>query len=363
MIKRFYLLDFARGIAALCVVIWHYNHFYYLQGINLPDNFIKSQQPFYKVLWLFYENGNNAVLFFFCLSGFIFFWLYLKNIKENRISSKEFFLLRFSRLYPLHFLTLLFVAIFQYLFLYLNGNFIVYPFNDLKHFILNIFLISHWGFQDGWSFNAPIWSVSMEFFVYCFFFILAKIKLGKLWHIVIILLLAYLISKFSLNFGIVIFFFFIGGGSFLIYEKINTEYKYLINNFYTIFFLFLTIFIIIFLFNFFTLKNKVYEIGYLGLIFSLLILTLAFLQNIKINLGKKISMIGDLTYSIYLIHFPLQLTIIGTLQYIGYEFNLEKKFFIIFFILLLFISYLTYNYFEVPSQKYFRKKIIFNKKV
>ena len=361
MIKRFYLLDIARGLAALSIVIWHFNHFYYLKGVKLPEYFLKSQQPFYNLLWIFYDFGINAVLFFFSLSGFIFFWLYLNSIKKNKINYKEFFILRFSRLYPLHFVTLIFVAVFQFIFFNINGNFIIYEFNNFKHFILNLFLISHWGFQQGWSFNAPIWTVSLEVFAYGIFFLFAKMKMGKLWHIIIILLLTYPITKISVDFGIVIFFFFIGGGSFLIYEFINTKYKFLVKNYYFVLTLFLTITLITYLFKTYSLSNyDSIKIIYMGMLFSIIILFLAFLQNIYIKLGRKISVIGDLTYSTYLLHFPLQLIIIGFIQHFDYNLFLGKTFFIIFFIVLLLLSHITYKYFELPSQKYIRQK--FNNK-
>ena len=230
-----------------------------------------------------------------------------------------------------------------------------------KKFILNLFLISHWGFQQGWSFNAPIWTVSLEVFAYGIFFLFAKMKMGKLWHIIIILLLTYPITKISVDFGIVIFFFFIGGGSFLIYEFINTKYKFLVKNYYFVLTLFLTITLITYLFKTYSLSNyDSIKIIYMGMLFSIIILFLAFLQNIYIKLGRKISVIGDLTYSTYLLHFPLQLIIIGFIQHFDYNLFLGKTFFIIFFIVLLLLSHITYKYFELPSQKYIRQK--FNNK-
>jgi peptidoglycan/LPS O-acetylase OafA/YrhL len=102
------------------------------------------------------------------------------------------------------------------------------------------------------------------------------------------------------------------------------------------------------------------KIAYMGMLFSMTILFLAFLQNIYIKLGKRISVIGDLTYSTYLLHFPLQLIIIGFTQYFDYNLYLGKIVFIIYFIILLLLSYVTYQYFELPAQKYVRQK--FNNK-
>jgi peptidoglycan/LPS O-acetylase OafA/YrhL len=45
-VKRIFLLDIARGIAAFCVVLQHYQHFYLDK-----NNFSYSDQPFFKFLF------------------------------------------------------------------------------------------------------------------------------------------------------------------------------------------------------------------------------------------------------------------------------------------------------------------------
>src|SRR5690606_2751289 len=79
-----------------------------------------------------------------------------------------------ARLYPLHFATLLLVAGLQALSFHLQLEFQIYPYNDLYHFVLNLFFVSHWGLEAGDSFHAPIWSVSVEVFIYILFWLLLK---------------------------------------------------------------------------------------------------------------------------------------------------------------------------------------------
>ena len=157
--KHLYALDISRGIAALSVVLWHWQHFAY-KGNSLPQEFIKENQPLYGLLRLFYEKGGMGVQYFFLLSGFVFFWLYSSSIKNKGTHAYEFGIHRFSRLYPLHFLTLIAVAVLQFFYISRENTSFVYPFNDTFHFLLNIGFASHWGFQSGWSFNAPVWSVT-----------------------------------------------------------------------------------------------------------------------------------------------------------------------------------------------------------
>ena len=171
--SRFYSLDVLRGVAALSVVFWHW------QGFFLPSNkqgasFSIQQQPMFEFFYVFYEKGYEAVNLFFCLSGFIFFWLYSERIAEKSLTNGPFAVLRLSRLYPLHFATLLFVAAGQFVYMRITKTYFVYPFNDTYDFFLNLFFASAWGLEKGNSFNSPVWSVSVEILLYAIFFVFCR---------------------------------------------------------------------------------------------------------------------------------------------------------------------------------------------
>ena len=157
-IQRFYFLDTLRGFASFAILIWHYQHFFF-DGIERPPNFDRTVQPGYIILKPLYEYGEFAVYLFFILSGFIFFCMYSDGIARRSVSLKAFVLNRFSRLYPLHILTLLLTFGLQLIHLQLLNSYFVYQHNDLKHFLLQLGFMSFWGFQDGHSYNGPIWSV------------------------------------------------------------------------------------------------------------------------------------------------------------------------------------------------------------
>ena len=173
--KRLYALDVSRGIAALAVVLWHWQHFAF-EGYALPQNFDKAIQPFYPFAKIFYEKGFMGVDYFFLLSGFIFFWIYKEAIGKRKTNFKEFWVHRFSRLYPLHLVTLCLVALLQAVYVARNIKPFVFQYNDAYHFLLNLSFTSGWGFQKGWSFNAPVWSVSIEILLYFLFFFWTMFK-------------------------------------------------------------------------------------------------------------------------------------------------------------------------------------------
>jgi peptidoglycan/LPS O-acetylase OafA/YrhL len=64
-IERFHSLDLLRGVAALSVVFWHWQHFFYSgTGRNYP----LERMPLVDVFFLLYAKGWLAVELFFSLS-------------------------------------------------------------------------------------------------------------------------------------------------------------------------------------------------------------------------------------------------------------------------------------------------------
>lgn len=142
--KRLTGLDVSRAFASLAVVLIHWQH--------LADAFATSEAmkldmnlPLYGVLKLFYESGYMGVQYFFLLSGFIFFWLYNESIRDRKTSVSAFLIQRFSRLYPLHFVTLVMVAGLQFVYFSRVGDYFEYTHNDLYHFVLHLGFASAWG--------------------------------------------------------------------------------------------------------------------------------------------------------------------------------------------------------------------------
>ena len=156
-------LELLRFISAFSVLVWHYQHFSII-GLNLVD-FDRVSQSFYQILRIFYDFGYFGVQVFWCISGFIFFIKYGHAIRVGAVDARSFLIARFSRLYQLHFTTLIITLILQYGYTKFGNDYFVYGENDGRHFLLQILLASEWGFEAGRSFNGPIWSVSVEVLV------------------------------------------------------------------------------------------------------------------------------------------------------------------------------------------------------
>jgi peptidoglycan/LPS O-acetylase OafA/YrhL len=362
--KHLYALDVSRGVAALAVVLWHWQHFAY-KGNSLSQEFIRDNQPLYDLLRLFYEKGGMGVQYFFLLSGFIFFWLYSASIKNNQTSAWEFGIHRFSRLYPLHFITLIAVAILQFLYISRENISFVYPFNDAFHFILNIGFASKWGFESGHSFNAPIWSISIEVLLYFIFFLVALFRQGGWLFCLSVSVLSFVLSsviQHSILGGLAMFF--LGGLVFHLTILVSCKYKPLKTPVY-----YVTIFswsCVITNYYAFDLSNSILEVGMLGkifligfplyILFPLTVLSLALFEIDRGPLLKSASWIGNITYSSYLLHFPLQLLfgIAVSFGILNFNFYLNPMFFAIYFMVLIPMSYMTFIKFERPMQRVIR---------
>ena len=347
----FVWLELFRFFCSFMVICHHYGQYFLFHNPNFI--FIKENQPFYSLFSFFYDNGTMAVLMFWSLSGFIFQWKYSVDISNKILSSKRFFIDRFSRLYPLHFATLILVCILQQIYSHMHNNtYFIYQSNDIGHFILNIFFASSW-FGTANSFNGPIWSVSAEVIIYCLFFIITYYMRLSL---ITTIILAFIMFKFSSPHYIVGnimgcgAYFFTGAFTYLLFEKIqkNNSKKTLLV--ITLYLFWLTLYYI--LYKYTNLNGPKTLI-----ICSVLLFTLAQMDKL-IKLPKKIcKTLGDLTYASYLIHFSIQIIFLIITDYF---FNsriiyYNKYTFIIFFTTVFVLSYLIFKYFERPAQNKIRK--------
>jgi peptidoglycan/LPS O-acetylase OafA/YrhL len=162
-LNRLRELDSLRALAAIGVVGWHYtNHF--------------GASPIPYLMAPFYRHGELLVDFFFMLSGFVLARVYWNDQRSVTLANNVRD--RIARMYPLHFATLCAVAVMQWILVNrLSSPPFVYVFNDTYDFVLNLLLLNRTGLESGFSFNGPSWSISTEFVVNILF--LAAIALPR----------------------------------------------------------------------------------------------------------------------------------------------------------------------------------------
>ncbi|MGQ0443926.1 MAG: acyltransferase family protein [Beijerinckiaceae bacterium] len=345
-------LQLLRFLCASIVIFSHYHHFFVLSIYpSFPDNYHREAQPFYNYAVFIYDNGGFAVKVFWQLSGFIFYYKYSEAIFSNTISVYKFLVLRLSRLYPLHFITLIFVAVAQWHYAVVNGTSFVYDNNDIYHFVLNLFFMSQWGFQKGLSFNGPIWSVSLECIAYITFFLFARyggFSLSKTLCSLSVLFAVHLLIGYTELIDCVIYFFV--GGCICILSKEIERFSV----WYLVPIMLLTTASALYFFIKVPDNNKT-----MLFLSSSLLVSFAMISKAMIlaRIGHVSNTIGNMTYASYLVHFPIQIVLVSITDYFVLDRSLyfNDAVFIFYFVCVFIVSYLTYAFFERPAQEKIRK--------
>ena len=368
IVKRFESLDAFRGLAAILIILFH-SQFY---ATSEPNQFIRHSDVF--------------VDFFFILSGFVIAYSYQNKIL-NGIKFKDFILLRFARLYPLHLFMLLiwlpYIGVKIYLYQKGIGATDPTEVNNVITFIKNIFLLQGMGAPLSW--NYPSWSIGSEFYTYILFFIvlfffknLKRMMLSSI--ILLIAFTAYLIAnssyiaelRFVGLFSCISKFFF---GAIIYYTYRKFHFK--INSTAIASLMEISILILMIYFvsnieedNYF----KHYAIlSFMGIVYLFAIENIGYISKI-LNIGI-FQYLGKISYSIYMTHAIIVTGAYNILIYVfklqtgnvegvdkGLIFEYALYLDMILVIVVIVISALTYKYIEMPGQTYFKKKVYSNEK-
>ena len=354
-------LDALRGLAALTVVLWHWQHFFYIGSTLGPVP--SPGYPLASLLYPFYAQGEAAVDLFFSISGFIFYWLYAEAIRKKAVSAGRFFVLRFSRLYPLHLLTLLLVAALQVVYRRSGHGDFVYPANTASNFIVNLLFIPAW-VSRGFSFNAPVWSVSVEVFLYGLFFVLCRwlpvsyvtLAAASLFGLLGVPRFPALLARGMLS-------FFVGGIAALVYERLSqrTDARRWSLRIAGVTGLVIVAFLVAAELGVFRGidRESIKKVVALT-IFPASVLSLAMLERTFGWRLNRLSVLGDISYAVYLWHFPLQFLIVIGVDALGISRHIftSPLALLAFFIALISVGYASVRGFERPAQSFLRSRLI-----
>jgi peptidoglycan/LPS O-acetylase OafA/YrhL len=95
-----------------------------------------------------------------------------------------------------------------------------------------------------------------------------------------------------------------------------------------------------------------------AVLFPITILCLAVLETRHPTIGRRVAVLGDVSYSSYLLHFPLQLLCVLLVTVVGIEHSilLSPRFMLGFLAVLLLLSYASFRWFERPLQRMLRAR-------
>lgn len=363
--KRLTSLDALRGVAALSIVVWHWQHFFAIHG-SWQSGWTAQMQPLYWLLKPLYVQGWAAVDLFFVLSGFVFFWLYRDSIRNGAMGGWRFAVLRFSRLYPLHAAMLIMVALLQSYYFRGHGQFFIYQDNDAAHFSSQLFMVQNWWPGSPQSFDGPSWSVSIEILLYFMFFAVCRAGLQRGVHCFLLATMGYLLLTHDEHIARGVIGFFMGGAMFSLWRRFQGHRNIAIaarTLTWTVLAGWLGLYALLYgddpwlahgEGNYFFLT--LFDFG----LCPLTVLALALRESAGRRTFAWLGFLGDISYSTYLIHFPLQLA----LAVLATRFALAPADFmhawvmLAFFAVLIGLGALSYAYIEKPAQTWLRSRLV-----
>ncbi|MDI1354991.1 MAG: acyltransferase [bacterium] len=356
-----------RGLAALLVVAVHFN------GIVIHLPFSSTN--------MFLNKSYLMVDLFFIMSGFIILHNYGSEFKDlvGWRSYLKYLRARFARIYPLHFFTFLILVIIIYFSLnpYLSGP-LTTLINNPKAIITHLLLLQSFGFHEIYTWNVPSWSISAEWFAYLLFpfltLFMARYKSFALFLLTVLVIALYVLIVYVIprptspwdmpnnhDINVSYEFGYIRGlagftTGMLVYKFYQTKklLHFLSQDWVGAACVFALIY---------TMSKGILDLFYIPLL-SLVVLSLVANKSSinKVLMLRPLQYIGEISYSIYMWHYLLILNcVVPMLEKIGFDYkgpgtinpppHQGIALCIIFLLLVIFISSLTYEYIEKPWRK------------
>lgn len=343
-----------RFVCALSVLLWHYQHFYVVGPVTPELVHDHAVQPLASWLAPFYGHGWLGVQAFWALSGFIFFWKYGQAVAEGKVAAGRFAWLRFSRLYPLHLVTLLAMLPLIAWYRAQTGQDYVYTHNDAEHFVLQLFLASDWAGRSEWSFNGPIWSISIEVLAYGVFFALSRLGWVRPWQIGAVIVATGVVYALKLTphpLVLCLFFFYLGGLTHAAWQWLQTapgKVRRLAH---------VGTATLLVLGTALAATDVLRPMFYVAWLTPLAMLALlAGVQPRSERIARALTTLGHTTYASYLLHFPLQLLVANLSGADPSRLPLHSVGWLLGYLVVTFgLAALTYRWLEAQAQSALRR--------
>jgi peptidoglycan/LPS O-acetylase OafA/YrhL len=355
--QRFYYLDSVRGVSSITLITWHF-----LAAYNGPDNNgLTTTSP-----WHFFWYGEGALVLFFLHSGFILSYSYTGNDKPLTVSSYIRFLIeRIFRIYPLFvFMLLVSFLLKSTIFPLTNGAFTsehLHIFWNHKYDLLSVFkeaiLFVAIPEEGSMRLIPQDWTLTVEIIVGALIPFMAFLLKKSKWVFWIAIFTSIMLLRLST------FIFEFSCGVFLFYHwQIIKEKWRNMNIVFKIIIFILTVWLYFCLFHFCSLFNYSLVLFRPGVDRFIVVsgCCLVFCIVISSSVAQKILLqplfvkIGRICYSIYLVHMILLICFADYFMLLLHkwirlsDFNYFLIAFIVFIVLTILISFVTYSFIEKP---------------
>ncbi|WP_420142573.1 acyltransferase family protein [Sphingomonas sp.] len=354
--ETFYSIDILRGLAAISILVFHYTHFTMGNGALAIAPERLDTVPILRDLGWLRANGALAVQLFWTISGFVFMNVYA----GEAVGARTFFVNRLARLYPLHLLTLLIVAAVQAVSMGRFGPFLIYPDNSAAEFVRHLFFASAWWDAQRLSFNGPVWSVSVEILIYLAFWAYVRVTRPSLLTAGVLAGVFLLLSAATQN---LIFlcgaFFFAGAAGYACFVLTPVRSRGMLAVFWGL---------VLIVWTLALLSGRIdrlpLTIRLVGLFVpALLLLASGELMGLQ-PFFKRLRTVGDITYSTYMWHTPLQMLFLLGAGFGLYPVTiaLGGGFFLAYLLVVIAFAYTSYRMIERPAQAAVRARFLHTRK-
>jgi peptidoglycan/LPS O-acetylase OafA/YrhL len=339
-----YGMEFLRGFSALSVLLLHYQHFYYRTPLLKATDEDRIGQPFWNALEPIYIHGALGVQVFWVVSGVVLSSVYFRTTTTHKIDN--FLINRFSRIYPLHFITLIFLVIAQTVSESLTGHAQIYDHNSFSNFILHFFMLVGFRNDTNYGYNGVIWSVSVELALYLIFFLCLRFVRRRLFFSSLMLLFFAFSDRLFPTAQVLECgkYFFLGVFLYLLYNKSRH--------------LMLAVAIMMLIFRILFPDQHVFIS--ISLLASIFLYLERFLRLFPHFILSCIRLIGEISYSLYLLHLPLQVILLTLFNCMGWSSSIianDERFFLSYFAILLLLGNFSYRYVEMPLRDRLRFRL------
>lgn len=320
---RFEVLDSWRGICALFVALGHFCFYFDKSTLTLG--------PLIDQSFIFVD-------YFFVLSGFVISFSYLGKI-DTGVSAIKFILIRLGRIYPLHAFLLVLLIGLEFVRSHIqHDHMFIDQTKSLASLCANFLLLHSMGLFDYLSWNIPSWSISVEFYTYITFAIIAFCVRPKLFTplsialviaapVLLLILSQKPTSDATYDYGFIrcIGGFFAGVLIYKLYARTFSRFGDLSYYHATIIELLLLAAVFLFALNI----GENYLSFFSPLLFSICVYTFALEKGAisKALKYKPLVLLGTLSYSIYMTHAVVQRVMVNFIDIIEprFGFNIIKE--------------------------------------
>jgi peptidoglycan/LPS O-acetylase OafA/YrhL len=345
---HFEILDGLRGIAAICVVIFHFMEFVAPDPLN---NFA--------------AHTYLAVDFFFCLSGFVIAYAYDNRLKEIGIAT--FFKLRLIRLHPLVIIGSV-LGLLTFIFDPLSTLYQKYGAGQTVLMFITSCLMLPYAlvkerYFNNFHFNPPTWSLFWEYIANIFYaFVFYRMRNKLLWVFTVIAIVclcytAFIETNLSVGWsgdnlmggGARVFFSFLAG--MLVYRT-----KFIIKS--KLGFLGLSILLVLtFLFPYIIDSNWFIDPLIVILYFPVLVaLGAGVSPSPKIKNICKLS--GNISYPLYMVHYPFLWLLYSYIEVYKPTMAQMQVIIPVGLLLLIALAYFILIYVDEPIRRYLKGRLV-----